>query len=87
MAAAGKQTGIKKTTVKKQDKGRHKGGITHASIMADKSMTRSEKDAIIRILGLGKRVSAGKTATAPIKKGMTARQVRARSNRSRPGGD
>ena len=67
MAAAGKQTGIKKTTVKKQDKGLHKGGITHASIMADTSMSRSEKDAIIRILGLGKRVSAGKTATAPIK--------------------
>ena len=74
MAKAGTQTGIKSPTVKKQDKGRHKGGITHASIMADKSMTRSEKDSIIRILGLSPHAKNPKN---PASKPRTAAEVRA----------
>ena len=73
MAAAGKQTGIKKTTVKKQDKGRHKGGITHASIEADTSMSRREKDTIIKILGLSPHAKNPKNPTS---RPRTAAEVR-----------
>ena len=79
MAKAGTQTGIKSPTVKKQDKGRHKGGITHASIMADKSMTRSEKDSIIRILGLSPHAKNPKN---PASKPRTAAEVRAFEKRA-----